>query len=61
MKAKQLPLFGPVDWDLGCQSHQFLGGELRRVLAADDGGDNVGRQQGKSPSGGALCARLGRL
>ena len=48
MKSKQLALFGPVAWDFECDAHQLLRGELRRVLAVDDGGDDVGRQQGKT-------------
>ena len=48
LKAKQLPLFSPVDRYLRCQSHQLLGGELWRVLAVDNCGDDVGRQRGKT-------------
>jgi hypothetical protein len=47
-KSQQPALFAPVDRDIECQAHQFLGGELRRVFAVDDGGDNVGRQQGQT-------------
>ena len=39
MKSQQLALFGPVDWNSEREAHQLLGGELRRVLAVDDGGD----------------------
>ena len=46
LKAKQLPLFSPIDGYLRRQSHQFLSGELWRVLAIDDCGDDVGRQRG---------------
>jgi hypothetical protein len=48
MKPQQLALFGPVDRDFEREAHQLLGGELWRVLAVDDGGDNVGRQQGQT-------------
>ena len=48
LKSKQLALLTPVDWDLEREVHQLLGGELRWVLAVDDGGDDVGRQQGKT-------------
>jgi hypothetical protein len=47
MKPEKLALFGPVVRDLECEAHQLLCGKLRRVLAVDDGGDNVGRQRGK--------------
>jgi len=48
LETKQLPLFGPVDGYLERQSHQLLGGELGRVLAVDDGRDDVGRQRRKT-------------
>ena len=47
-KSKQLTLFGPIDGDLERQSHQLLRRELRRVLAVDDGSDDIGRQRRKS-------------
>ena len=36
MKAKQVALFAPVDWYFKRQSHELLGGELRRILSVDD-------------------------
>jgi len=49
-KSQQLALFGPVDWDLEPDAHQHLGGELRRVLAVDDGGDMSGASNGRRKS-----------
>jgi hypothetical protein len=48
MEAKQLSLFRPVDRYLRGQPHQFLGGELWRVLAVDNGGDDIRRQAGEA-------------
>jgi len=50
VKAKQLPLFGPIDWDFKRKAHQLLGGELRWILAVDNGAkvrDAVRRRMGK--------------
>jgi hypothetical protein len=47
-KPKQISLFGPIDGDLGRQSHQLLRRELRLILAIDDGSDDIGRQRRKS-------------
>ena len=47
VEAEQLLLLRPVDRQLRRQSHQYLGGELRRVSPVDDGRDDVGRQRGK--------------
>ena len=47
-KSKQLTLFGPIDGDLGRQSHQLLRRELRLILTIDDGSDDIGRQRRKS-------------
>ena len=55
MKSKQLALFGPVDWKFECVAHQLLCGELGRILAADDGGDNVGCQQGQTQKPGDVA------
>jgi hypothetical protein len=57
MESQQLALLGPVDWDLEREAHQLLCGELRRILAVDDGGDNVGRQQGKTQKPGDVTRR----
>ena len=52
MKSQQLALFRPVDRQFKRKSHQLLGGELRRILAVDDGGDNVRCQQGQTQEPG---------
>jgi hypothetical protein len=56
MKSKQFALLTPVYWDLEREAHQLFGGKLRRVLAVDDGGDNVRRQQGKTQEPGDVTA-----
>jgi hypothetical protein len=43
LETKQLSLFAPVDWYLECHSHQLLGGESGRILAIDNGRDDVRR------------------
>ncbi len=45
LKPKPLSLFGPVDGQMGRQSHQLLRRELRRVFAVDDGCDDIGRHR----------------
>ena len=57
MKSQQLALLTPVDWDLEREAHQLLGGKLRRVLAVDDGGDNVRRQQRQTQQSGYVTRR----
>ena len=57
MKSKQLALLTPVYWDLEREAHQLLGGKLRRVLAVDDGGDNVRRQQRQTQQSGYVTRR----
>jgi len=41
LKAQKVSLFGPADRYLRRQSHQFLGRELWRVLAINDGSDEI--------------------
>jgi len=53
LKAKQLSLFGPVDRYL--EWHQLFGGELRRILAIDDGRDDIGRERGKTQKSGDIA------
>ena len=43
MKTKQLALGGPVDRYFKRQSHQLLGGELRRIFAVNNCSDDIGR------------------
>jgi hypothetical protein len=57
MKSKQLALFGPVSWDFEREAYQLLCGELGPGLAADDGGDNVGSQQGQTQQAGNVTRR----
>jgi hypothetical protein len=48
VKTKQLPLGGPVDRNFKRQSHQLLGGELRRIFAVNNRSDDIGRQRRKA-------------
>ena len=48
VKAEQLPLGGPVDRYFKRQSHQLLGCELRRIFAANNCSDDIGRQRSKA-------------
>ena len=45
--AEEFALFAPVDGKLEGQTHESLCAELRRVLAIDDGRDDIGRQRRK--------------
>jgi hypothetical protein len=42
-KAEELALFGPVGWEFEGKTHEALCAELRRMLAVDDGRDDIGR------------------
>src|SRR3984893_10736991 len=50
-KAEELSLFSPAGRQARRQTHQCLGGELRRFSAIDDGRGDVGRQPGKTQEG----------
>ena len=50
-KAEELSLFSPAGRQPRRQTHQCLGGELRRFSAIDDGRGDVGRQPGKTQEG----------
>jgi hypothetical protein len=43
LKPQEFPLFGPVGWEFEGETHEPLCTELRRVLAVDDGRDDIGR------------------
>jgi hypothetical protein len=59
VKAEELSLFGPAGRQPRRQTHQCLGGELRRFSAIDDGRGDVGRQPGKTQEGiGVGCRNL---
>ena len=45
VKTKQLPLGGPVDRYFKRQSHQLLGGELRRIFAVNNRSDDDAPQR----------------
>ena len=47
-KAEQCSLLGPVGWQPRRQPHQFLGVELWRLPAVDDGRGDVRREPGKA-------------
>jgi hypothetical protein len=48
VETKQLPLGRPVDGYFKRQSHQLLGGELRRIFAVNNRSDDIGRQRRKA-------------
>jgi hypothetical protein len=51
VETEQLPLFSPPGRQPRRQTHQCLGGELRRFSAIDDGRGDVGCQPGKTQEG----------
>src|SRR4029079_19484990 len=57
VKTKQLPLGGPVDWYFQRQSHQLLGGELRRLFAVNNRSDDIGRQRRKAQEARDVAGR----
>ena len=57
MKTKQLPLGGPVDRYFQRQSHQLLGGELRRIFAVNNRSDDIGRQRRKAQEARDVAGR----
>jgi len=50
-ETEQFPLFSPAGREPRRQTHQCLGGELRRFSAIDDGRGDVGCQPGKTQKG----------
>ena len=57
VKTKQLPLGGPVDRYFKRQSHQLLGGELRRIFAVNNRSDDIGRQRRKAQEARDVAGR----